>query len=63
MIIYDLSQQDGTISIPWLLQNSRLPIGDRRRLPQALRDRLAEIAIKRMQTQADSSEVDPGWVF
>lgn len=63
MKIFDLSQQDGTISISRLLENSQLPIGDHRRLSPAIRDRLAELAIKRMQAQADSSEVDPGWVF
>jgi hypothetical protein len=51
------------ISISWLLQNSQLPFDDHRRLQQALRDRLAKVAIKQMQAQADSSEVDPGWVF
>jgi hypothetical protein len=50
-------------SISCLLQNSQLPVGDHRRLPQALRNRLAEVVIKQMQAQADSSEVDPGWVF
>ena len=63
MKIFDISQQDDTISISRLLQNSQLPISDRRRLPQALRDRLAEVAIEQMQAQADSSEVDTGWVF
>lgn len=63
MKIFDISQQDDTISISRLLQNSQLPIGDHRRLPQGLRDRLAEVAIKQMQAQADSSEVDTGWVF
>lgn len=63
MKIFDISQQDDTISISWLLQNSRLPICDHRRLPQALRNRLADVAIKQMQAQADSSEVDPRWVF
>lgn len=63
MKIFDISQQDDTISISCLLQNSGLPIRDHRRLPQALRDRLAEVAIKQMQAQADSSEVNPGWVF
>ncbi|MCK8458698.1 hypothetical protein [Sphingomonas faeni] len=63
MRIFDISQQDDTIPISWLLQNSQLPIGDHRRLPQALRDRLAEVAIKQMQAQVDSSKVDPGWVF
>ncbi|PTW47031.1 hypothetical protein C8J25_104373 [Sphingomonas faeni] len=63
MKILDISHPDGSISIERLLQNSQLPMGDHRRLPQALRNRLAEVAIKQMQAQADSSEVDPGWIF
>lgn len=63
MKIFDITLQDDTISISRLLQNSQLPTGDDRRLPQAHRDRLAKRAIKQMRAQADSSEVDPGWLF
>ena len=63
MEIFDLSQQDGTILISRLLQNARLPIRDPRRLPEALRDRLADAAIKQMQAQVDSRNVDPDWFF
>jgi hypothetical protein len=63
MNIFDLYEQDGTLSISRLLQNSRFPTTDRRHQPQALRDRLADVAIKRMQAQADFSAVDPDWVL
>jgi hypothetical protein len=63
MNIFDFAEQDGTISISRLLQNSCLPISDDHRLSPAIRGRLVELAIKRMHAQAYSCEVDPDWVL
>jgi hypothetical protein len=61
--ISDIAPQDGIPPVSWLLQNSQLPVGDHRRLPQALRDKLAEVAINQMRVLADSTEVDSHWIF